>query len=736
MRKFFLLFALFLLFSGCISESDYVKQKSETLLSSSTYDGNNDGVIDIYHYKYAKKQYRDYKIQREIYIYPKVRLTSLTPNNLDISGVADATAAFGSFSSKLKTQLDSCAKKTGISNVKCANIDNCASKCEEASSKCKNLAEKYPEFIGYSILSLDQAITERVSLTNSINNDLFSYQSLPISGKQSLFEGLDSLYYVSTSILNGPLYSHSEVDVCTNSMSYISLFELQSILGPRNLEVTGYNYLTILTLSKDESDGEYADLFVKDEIPIDFDSGSIHTVQKAVIDGKYVEWTPLRSDDEDEILFYTFESDELGATNEWETPKYKVRTLDTTFLQPTFVVFDLILPLTNYHLAVSFSMIIPLLLLILIFNFVMFVYNVLAAKIGKKTFYRGMKNYVGIPNLGWKRDLAFGLVAFAIGIGASFFSTSVPDQTLQLFSLVNYVFEDPGALISIFCTVVGSLFTFTAILAFVKSEALQASYRGILVKEKTAALDEVSELKEKLLLLKSMINDYKKEGFDISEAYNAYVSVPMDKLEKVNSKNINKHASFIDKSLNKIENVISLLKNRRESAEKNWSDWSSSISQEFEKEDELHLSSLTFIPVSLRTWAANKFITEHPGEGVFFEGEVLRKKEMVPTDLVHEAVKAGNILNVLVLKNDKPYITVITKGNKTLMQGLFLKFSSYLKTFLKRSNQKDYRYVMGIGDKVVLALIKRGELESLILCPTEKFKQGYDQWKSIFTRLK
>ena len=42
---------------------------------------------------------------------------------------------------------------------------------------------------------------------------------------------------------------------------------------------------------------------------------------------------------------------------------------------------------------------------------------------------------------------------------------------------------------------------------------------------------------------------------------------------------------------------------------------------------------------------------------------------------------------------------------------------------------------MGIGDKVVFALVQRGDLESLIVCPTDKFKDGFEQWKEILNNI-
>lgn len=735
MRWLLVLCTVFILFSGCVSETEYSEQESETLLSSAAYDQDEDGIIDFYHYVFKEEEFEDYSIKRQIYVYPENSISSFDFEILDEHEVLDALTLFDDYSDQLKSEFEECSKKVGIATTKCANVEHCTEKCLETSG-CKKLAETYPDFMGYLIISLDQASSERISLTNSINADLWDYASLSTVEKKELFDNLNSLYLLGSSVLNGPLYTHEEVNLCSHSFGYYSYNELSSLIGVKELTPTNYKYLVVLEISRPESEEEqYLDLFVKEEIATSFVGDSLYLVQEASVEDESIEWSPVRSDKSKEILFYEYDSTEAPNPAVWKTPGYKIRSIDLMLLQPSFFLFSIFLPISNYYVALSLSIAVPAILLIILVNLILLAYNVVRAEMEKKTIYRAMKNFVGVPNLRWKKDLVFGAVLFVIGLGASFFAEHVTDETLQIFNLVERIFEDYVALISVFCTVVGSLFMFVSVNSMAKGIILRYSYEGVQKKEKESVLKEVEELKEKREQLKNLIEDYRKKGFDVTEAYNVYVSIPTDRISKITYKNIEHETRFIESSLHKIENVLSLLNERKDSTEKNWPEWSKAIMNLFQKEETIHLSSMNFVPYSLRNWAANKFISEHPEMGIVFEGESMKKKEISPDELIQEVLKSGFVLDALVLKDGEPFLAAVNTGNKTVMQGLLVKLSTYLRTFLKKSNQKEYKYVMGISNTVVFALVKREELESLIICPTDKFKEGFEQWKVVLDRL-
>lgn len=736
MKKILPLLLVLILFAGCISEEPYSEKKSEILLSEDIYDNNNDGEVDLYHYTYSKKEYGNYEMQREVYITPHFEISSLNFNLLDENEAMDALESFDDYSDQIKDDFDSCAEKVGIANVKCANVEYCSSKCAEASASCKKLAEKYPTLMGKLVFSLDNAMSDRISLTNSITSDLYSYGSLSASEKQQLFGDLNSLYSLGLSITQGPLFTHKETGICTSSLSYSSYTDLFSMLGIQQLKPSSYTYTVLITMYNTQEDpSKYADLFVKETLPVSIDSDSLDSAQIYTLKNKELEFSPVKSDKTSEIIYYSYESEETPSTSMFKTPQLKIRTIDLFILTPSFFIFELLLPFSNYYIAFSLAVSFPLIFFIILLNFLTLAYNLLRAKLGKKTIYNAMKGFVGVPNLAWKKDIVFGFVLFAVGIGAAFFSANVPDQTLQISKLFGYIFEDYAGLISVFCIIVGSVFFYISIQSAVKAALLQYSYAGIRKKEQEEALSEVKELSEKLNVLKKIIDECKEEGFDISEAYNVFVSIPGGKLSEITPATIERESKFVESSLHKVENVISLMKERRQNAEKNWEEWSKKMLEMIGRNREVYLSSLSFIPVSLRAWAANRFVNEHGTKGIFFEGEVIRKKEIAPEELVNQIVKSGNIINALVLKDEKPFLSIVTSGNKTVIIGLFLKLSSYLRTFMKKSHQKEYKYVMGIGNSAVLTVVKKGSLESMILCPTKKFKEGFDQWKDILDNL-
>jgi len=380
-------------------------------------------------------------------------------------------------------------------------------------------------------------------------------------------------------------------------------------------------------------------------------------------------------------------------------------------------------------------------------------YNLVNAKIRKKSIYLAIKKYVGISNPSWKKDLIIGMILFLVGFGASFFTNHIFATSIQLFDLMNYLLEDYFALISMFGTIVGALFVYSSFQSALSIFLIQSSYSSVIKSEKRDIVVEKKELKEKLEELKTLIETYRKEGFDITQAYNVYVSIPQERFEERDNKddieigdsisnNVEKDSDeieeefiFIEQSLDKLDNVLQMLKGKIKSAESNWEMWASKITDELKKSNEVPLSNLTFIPLSLRIWAANRFIRERSIKGLFLEGQILKRKSVAPIKMVKSVVDSSSIINAVILKDGAPYISIVNEGSKTVFLALFMKLSSYLKTFLKRSNEKEYKYLMGIGNDKLYAMFKKENLESLIICPTDKFKESFERWKEVLSDL-
>ncbi len=737
MRRILGLFIVLFLLFGCISEGTYSNQKNELSSEANEYDFLDNGLYDFYHYTFSKVDYDGYSISREVYVYPKYSITSFSFNQLNKAKISEALSLFGEFSDEVKSNFETCSKKLGIANVKCGIIEQCAAKCYESSSECKRLVQLYPEFAGYEVLTIDEANSERIKLTNAINADIWGYESLSAIGKQKLFENLRELYSLSVFVTNGPVFYPNTLSLCSGEIDYSNYKTLMILLGNESIEPEGYEYFVILNVERTNSLGtnEYADLFVKEKIPITIIPGSVNIVQDSSLSGNVIEWYPIKSEKKQEILFYSFESQYSPDQIIWKTPQFKKREIDLTLLLPSFSIFGILVLALGYYNAVSFAIAIPLIIVIFLLNLIILLYNVVLSKIKKYSIYRAIKNFVGIPNLSWKKDLVFGAVLFAIGIGASFFALHTDETQIEISKLLSLLFEDYAALISVFCSVIGLLFIYTSLQSFVKSQMIQLSYSEVLKKETDIVKSEAKELDLRLEELKKMIDEYEKEGFDTTESYEVYISIPKEGALKISKENVEKKGAFVERSLNKIENSIAIMKERKEYAQKNWPEWSKLISNELEKEKELYISNALFIPVSLRSWAINRYLSENSGKNIVLEGDILKIKQEAPTKLAENAMESGNITNAIILKNDKVVLSIVNSGNKTLVLGLMFKLKSYLKTFVLKQNQKEYKYFMGISNSMVFALMKKGEIESLIFCPADKFKVGFEQWKEVLSHM-
>jgi|GEM_PF-6276126 len=740
MRRILPLFIVLLLLFGCVSEKPYSSQKSESELSSDILDPNGDSIADFYYYTFSKVKTDGYSIQREVYVFPEQSAGSTSFKSLSDEELSALLTAFISFEEEKRAAVDSCFESMGLKGG-CVDYASCNHFCSEYSPECKEISEKYYDYLGYSILELYKIKTSLVDLTNSINNRLYMYESLTLTQKADLINDLNSFYLESVKAMGSPLYTDPELQLCSNpSTSFSQWNVIKSGIASYTLQADSYGYLVILKLEREaEKENNYIDLFVKDNSPTG--AFSINSPQEITSEGGWVNWPIIKPYTSSSILFYYFSSADSPESISWKTPSVKTRELDLSFLGISFFVFNSFYPISNYYIALGLAIAIPLLLLSLLVNLVLLAYNLLSVKIKKESNYKAIKSFVGVPNTEWKKDILFGAIITAIGFGATFFAEHITENKLVVFKVPDYIFGDYAGFIGIFCLIVGLGFIFFAVLASIKLSMLKGSYQGVIRVEKETVKVDITHLKEKLATLRALIKELQQDGLEVTEAYEVYTSIPLAKLEKEASRKteegeeVEGELKELENNINKVDSMVSMLKERKESAESEWPKWNEKLKEILADKEGVYLSNLTFIPVPLRRWTVNKFIKENTEMSLALEGEVLKKTKTDPMILINKMVEDGLIQNALVYKDGKEVVSVIRKGNKTMYSVLTMKLLSYLKTFLDKFGKKEYKYVMGIGNNTVFAIINKGGKESLILADREKFKDAFEKWKDVLNKI-
>lgn len=740
MRRIFLLFIVLFLFFGCVSEKPYSSQKSESELSSDIIDPNSDSIADFYQYTFSKVDSEGYSVQREVYVFPQQSAGSTAFKSLSEEELSALLTSFVSFEEEKRTAVDSCFDSMGLTGG-CVDYASCNHFCSEHSAECKEISEKYYDYLGYSILELYKIKTSMVDLTNSINNRLYMYNSLTLTQKADLISSLNEFYALSVKAMKSPLYTDPELQLCSNpSTSFSQWNAIKSGIASYAIQTDSYEYLVVLKLERaPEKENEYVDLFVKDKSPVG--AFSVNSPQEIESEGGWVSWPIIKPYTSNSILFYYFSSEDSPESLSWKTPSVKTRELNLSFLGISFFLFKTFLSISNYYIALGLAIAIPLLLLALLVNLLLLVFNLLSAKLKRESKYKAIKSFVGVPNTEWKKDILFGAIITAIGFGATFFAEHISETNLVVFKVPEYIFGDYAGFIGIFCIIVGLGFIFFAFLASIKLSMLKGSYLGVIKMEKETVKIDITHLKEKLATLRALIKELQQDGLEITEAYEVYTSIPLAKLEKDASKKteegeeVEGELKELETNLDKVDSMISMLRERKESAESDWPKWAEKLKEILADKEGVYLSNLTFIPVPLRRWTVNKFIKENTDMSLALEGEVLKKTKIDPMILINKMVEDGLVQNVLVYKDGKEVVSVVRRGNKTMYSVLVMKLLSYLKTFLDKFGRKEYKYVMGIGNNTVFAIINKGGKESLILADRDKFKDAFEKWKDVLNKI-
>ncbi|MBN2477897.1 hypothetical protein JXB01_01265 [Candidatus Micrarchaeota archaeon] len=737
MRRILLLSAVLMVLSGCVTETEFSSVSKESAADFQSFDFDGNGIVDAYSYisNTYSPEGTSVTLQRTVLASAERESSGISFENISFTNAQEIKMEYNNLVESSQEEFDVCSSKLGLQNVQCPDENTCVKICSSYSPVCRRVSEDYPDILGPSILSFQKNKIDSVNKIDSMKNKIFSVEMLSPAQLEDLADDLVDLKNSITALYTNPLYLVEGPAICTYSETPLKILDQMSekIAGISTIDKE-YEYTVLIRIQNKDNKQSYEDIFVKDVVPAEYTSGSLYSTQNIKIEGDAVFWDAVRPyGDETRYAVYTFKSSTPPQDIAWNKASVKIKSLDLSILAFSFSVFDFFIISGDYYLSLSMAVLLPAVIFVVIINILLFAFFYLRAKLEKKSQYRAVKDFVGVTNPNWRKDIIFGAVLFLVGSGLSFF-TAVTDGELVIPNAINYILTDYVGLISTFCIVFGGVTVYLGLQSKIKEMLLQSTYRVTIQEDKEAALSNLADLKEKSAELKKFIDELSKEEFDISDAYRVYTSIPLKKINTLAEKKDTSENVEVMKLLNMVENAVELLKEKKENAEQSWQSWENYISKQLEDKEDLYVSTLITIPSSLRLWAVNRYIQKHLEEGLALEGELIRKKTLSPEAMTAALIKEGLIKGAVVLKDSKPVLSLLSAGSKNITTALTIKLISYLKTFLKKRNQKEYKYLMGIGNSNAFILVKSGETESLILCEKGKFKEAFERWKQTLKR--
>ncbi len=744
-REAILLVILLLLTAGCVSEKQVSDVKKETVVSSDAIDLDGDGYPDIYAYVFSAYQIpgTSTTLQKYLLVAAEKEYSYSNFNSIDNDKRKKLDADFEEFISNTEDIEKECANNLGLFGVRCLDATSCLKLCASGSQKCKLLSEKYGDVLGASILLYMQDSTELYNSVSTIVDDLQDFNSSSSSKKNAFVGELAKISYYVSSVNANPIMRSDMLGLCEpNDYSLAIVTKFANSLGKYEPVPVNYNYRVFIKADSKtgSSNLEYADIKITELLPLDYVSevqvlGSQQVITSSK-NGKFtIEWPLLKPySTANTILGYKFSS-----TTEPEQlvpmlirPEISIKTLNLSVLAPVALFFNLFLGIFgNYYLSIGLAFALTLILAIILFNAVIIAYHIIKARSAGEDTSHALKRAIGRTGMRWKTDAMLGTVLFVAGILTAFFYAPHTDSAFDVFKIMELITNADllSGFIAAFCIFAGVYLLFSAIENYIKINTLEKIYGKHFGADKDLFVARVSQLKEKITELTELVGKLGKENFEVGTEYDVLSRISVKHVDELAKKGDSHSRKMIEDYLNHVEDAVDGLLERKKTADENWQNWSLEISKLVDQHEEVYVSNLVTIPASLRLWALNKFASENAAKGIIFEGDVVRKKVVTPEKLTKTLLDKDLLLGAIVVKNGKLVLNQMTSGSGTVSGVLTLKLLNYLRTLTTKLRMHEYKNLAVVGEKNVMALLKYGEVESVIIMKKEKFKEAVESWK-------
>jgi|GEM_PF-775853 len=734
---------------GCLEQKSYPGTRYEQITNTQSVDLDGDGSPDYMVYNFSPLTIQDagMVVQRQITVAVQTNATYDTLNNnitdVDLLVAGQNIDEF----SKTCTQSDSaCSSNIGILNVVCSDTLTCSRLCSSASVRCQKVADAYGDVLGGSMISYVQDNNQIRSLILDADQMVTALRGAPEQDKDAFLQKTRSIVFKVADINANPLYTDQDLAMCDQSDFGITyLIDAAKAIGAYTPTNTSYTYRVLISVkplqqtSGNELGSEVSGVSITDRLPRSAveQTDAISSIQSISASqdaaDSIVSWSSTSTSNNGYMLMYEFQSDqppEVVLTN-LKTPDVGMQSINFMALIPTNMAYIALGNIVkNYYLALGLAIGLTLAVLIFIYNIIVLALNLFGEKAAGSTLVAGFRRAFGRTDVRWRTDLIIAVLFLGIGYYASTYLAAQPTTMPVLIDSLDFLINSNLGLLGVGLIIMGTVMVYLSIDNFVKISILEKAYGMVIKQEKDMFLAKAATLKDRMTQLGALIEEYSKEDFDVSKEYDLLATVKSENPDNLVKEMTGRTKAIIDDGLNKVENSIASLKERKKIADDNWPRWKEAIAKTLDEQGEVYQTSLVTIPASLRMWAADRFVRESGPQGVILEHDVLKRKKISPETVVRDMINKGLLKGALVIKQDKITIAEFGEGSGTVTSVLALKLRSYLQSLAKNMGQHAPQSFVAIGDKEVIVIMRGKNTESVLFINKPRFNEAVEQWKT------
>ncbi|MFH1393277.1 MAG: hypothetical protein ABII71_02930 [Candidatus Micrarchaeota archaeon] len=749
MRGAVLLLAVLMLVAGfgCIEQASYPSVESEQITSSRHTDMDGDGNPDyiIYNFMPIRNEGAGKTLQRQIAVAISTKGTYSSYANITDLDLLMADNSLEDFSDSKNTAEFACSKNLGIQSVNCIDVSTCVKLCSSNSVKCRKITESYSEVVGGSMMEYIRSVGELNANLFEARKDVLTLRNGDGHAKDIYLNFLMEVVSSMARINSLPIYTRDEVLLCSHEdFGVDKLTEAARMIGNYTIENESYTYfvtLTVRDITSEKSLGKSMEsISIQEQIP----NGAVlsgdelsSSQEIATTDGAnvMVEWNPLEVAEEEYMLMYSFDSTAPpgSVANKYYVPKLTVKGLNLIALEPVNAVFmELYSTTRNYYLSLGIISSLLLVVLFIAYTIITLFVSMLRAKAAGEKAMVGVRKALGRTEIRWKTDLVIAIVLLAAGFGTALFmapEAPAPESIIDLgpveFMLVNW-----WGLVGAACGFIGLLLTYTTIENLLKIMLLERAYGVAIREEKELFHTRADLLMERVKDLSDLVKKASASEFEVGEEYDIVTSIKADKIATISKKMDARNRKIIDDDLAKVEGAIEKLNEKQRLAEENWAKWEEAMDKMLIEQGEVYPTSLVTVPTSLRNWAMSRYAKAHKAQGVSFEGNAIKKKQVSPEKLFASMMTKGLYSGVVVLKNEQVVLAKMGSGSETVQKILAIKLKNYLVSLGKNLGEGEPTSFAAIGTKTVLVYMRDKELDSILFVQKPEFKEAIEAWKA------
>ncbi len=760
MRKPIIVLAFLLLFFlfGCITEKTIDAPVNEFILLTTTEDFDNDGSIDIKNYIFKPiiiDVEQNLIMQKAISIAQvETSLNIKSIKNYTDSDISNLESLIFQFDNERTDMENICRDAFGINKIignSCESPEVCANLCITA--QCKKYSYVH-ELIGYWIYDFSQNSRAMDEDIRNVKNSIITLKNVPENEKKRIMQKLNAIID-RTNIMNTNLLFNNNVFGICKQISYNNnkIISMLDIMGQYERQPIAYIYVTNLKFTFGSKD--YGELKITDNIPkslipslrnITLSHGSTFNKNTNQITWPVITFNLYPK----YVLSYSFRTmqniDENIAMN-WPTSNAYLKTISVEKNQLIGYAIEISKQIYLYSKGLGYY---PALAIIGMFWDIVIFTFILCGKIGLNVMRAifasgGIKNNIiksfgnAIPHT--KRYFVIAIFLFVVGFGLFFNTIPVSEDVFEYKKISKHLTTDlfgSFSVISFFLAL--HIFCMLFVNEFKGMVIGRRYYEKVLNLSPRANRLRFNALKEQIDVLKERI--IASKNINVSEEKEALISIPLERIEELLERFgsewevkelIEKHAKQAEIAIANIDEKTNIIKEY-------WPTWNNEITKKLAEHGGFAFIAMSDIPSRWRVWAANKFIAEHEGEGIYIDAEGI-KKTVVPTvaisgiDLLKKLASRNMIFGGIIMSKGNIHYAYSIVGNQTLEAILSWRISNYAKTLGEKVFNSDYKNITIYGTKNIIVFIKEQNKEGAIFAQTEKISDVLAEFQETLKKL-